>query len=107
MGRKLKEIDNGITKPQDYVNISFTNIADFNSAFTPNRIKLLSAIQKLKPKSIYELSKALDRDRRHIMRDISYLQNLGLIGIKRNKVNGRKVLSIDAPYNEIEIALKL
>ena len=100
-------IKKGIIKPVDYATVSFPSLAEMRSTFTPNRLKLLSVIRHSKPGSVYELSKILDRDRRHIMKDINLLKNLGIIEVKRTKLNGRKVSIINTPFEEIDISLKI
>lgn len=105
--KKVREIDRGIMTPVDYTTISFTSIEEMRSTFTPNRLKLLSVIRHLKPHSVYQLSKILNRDRRHIMNDIKMLKDLGVLEVKKAKANGRKTSVLTAPYNEIEISLKL
>ena len=97
----------GIATPVDYATVSFPSLAEMRSTFTPNRLKLLSAVRHLKPGSVYELSKILNRDRRHIMNDIKMLKDLGVLEVRKAKANGRKTSVLSMPYDEIEIALKL
>ena len=45
---------------------------------TPERIRILQVIKNERPGSIYELAKLLDRDRAAVVRDLEYLQQIGL-----------------------------
>lgn len=102
-----EDLKKGIVKPVDYAAISFTSLSEMRSTFSPNRLKLLSAIKKFNPHSIYELSKILKRDRRHIMKDIKALRSLGVLKVKKSKLNGRKTSVLTVPYDEVDIAFKI
>ena len=59
---------------------------------TSERMRILHVIKKYNPESILELSNLLERDRRNVIRDLNYLEGLGLIEISKKKV--KKLIKI-------------
>ncbi len=67
------------------------------------RLKILSAISHLKPKSIAHLAKMLEKDFKNVHSDVTFLANLGFIFLKE-KGNTRALIPI-AKFYEIELPL--
>ena len=84
--------------------ISFDNRKDFER-FARN-IFILSSILTLKPKSIYELAHMSGTDVSNLNKIIIFFEDLGVIKVKRRKVNGRQVNTPLVPYDAIKIDLK-
>lgn len=81
------------------------NLDDLRRILTPERIRILQVIKNRKPKSIYELSKLLERDRAAVMRDLEHLSKLGFVEFKEEKRKKRKSKKPIVPYDEIEVSI--
>ena len=55
---------------------------DLTKILTKERIRMLRIIHSEKPKSISELAKLLNRDRRNVLADLNYLEGFGLVEIE-------------------------
>jgi predicted transcriptional regulator len=91
------------TKISPHYEISFTDIKQFKK-FVGN-IDILTSIQSFKPKSIYELATILQKDVGNINRLISFFEDIGVITVVQNKVNGRNVKTPVVDYQRIEFDL--
>ena len=80
------------------------NLDDLRRILTPERIRILQVIKNRKPRSIYDLSKLLGRDRSAVMRDLEYLSKLGFVEFREEKKK-RKSKKPIVPYDEIEISI--
>jgi predicted transcriptional regulator len=98
----LKKARSGHISEQHY-EVSFDNQKDFTT-FIKN-IEILMAIQKLKPKSVYELAKLLGKDQSNINKVIIFFESHGVIKIKEEKINNRTVKRPIVEYKKIEFDL--
>jgi predicted transcriptional regulator len=71
--------------------ISFDSIQTYRSFMTSNKSNILNAVSKLRPDSIYELAKFLDRKPQHVLADCRSLESHGFINLKKKEL-GRKQL---------------
>ena len=55
---------------------------DLTKILTKERIRMLRIIHSEKPKSISDLAKLLNRDRRNVLADLNYLEGFGLVEIE-------------------------
>lgn len=83
--------------------ISFDSKRDFTKFV--NNIDILSIISKFKPKSVYELSKLCDKDVSNINKIINFFNELGIIKIKRTRIEGREVNTPIVEYDNIRFNL--
>ncbi len=83
--------------------VSFTEAKDFKR-FIGN-IDVLTSIQRLKPKSIYQLSQLLKKDVGNLNKLINFFESLGAIELRESIVNGRKLKKPIVPYHKIEFQL--
>jgi len=86
--------------------VYFTSVEAFRKAITPKRLALLKAIKTEKPSSVRQLSKIAGRDVKNVSTDIKFLDQVGLVDIKRNdKV--KKEITPSVSYDKIlfEIAV--
>ena len=90
-------------KNTPHYEISFTDIKQFKK-FISN-IDILTSIQNLKPKSIYELASILKKDVGNINRLVTFFEDIGVITIIESKVNGRNVKTPIVDYEKIEFDL--
>ncbi len=86
--------------------VYFTSVEAFRKAITPKRLALLKAIKTEKPSSIRQLSKIAERDVKNVSTDIKFLDQVGLVDIKRN-VKAEKEITPSVNYDKIlfEIAV--
>lgn len=86
--------------------ICFDSVEEMQKFLSPERIRLLRAIHEKKPKSILELAKTLDRDRKNVTEDVKMLESVGLIERKATKKNKEKVeLVVDYDRIQMDIAV--
>jgi predicted transcriptional regulator len=84
----------------------FASAGAVRKVLSDSRIKLLQAIKRHKPQSIYELAKCTNRDFKNVSQDIAFLRELGLVelarpgGVRRKR---RPTLVSDHIYFEIAI----
>jgi predicted transcriptional regulator len=83
--------------------VSFDNQRDFEK-FVRN-ISILISIQQLKPTSINELAKLLEKDHSTLNKLIIFFEKEGVVKIKEGKVNGRAVKTPRVDYDRIEFKL--
>jgi predicted transcriptional regulator len=86
--------------------VYFTTVEDFRKAITPKRLALLKAIKTEKPSSVRQLSKIAGRDVKNVSTDIKFLDQVGLVDIKRND-KAKKEITPSVSYDKIlfEIAV--
>ncbi len=59
--------------------ISFDSLETFKRLMTINKFQILMAISRVKPESINQLAKFLDREYPHVLKDCKTLKELGFI----------------------------
>jgi predicted transcriptional regulator len=93
-------------KVRKHEGISFDNLETMRKILTDERIKILKAIKKDNPASIYELANILHRDTKNTFDDVKFLSEMGLIELKKTK-NGREKTTPMVKYDKIllEIAV--
>jgi predicted transcriptional regulator len=89
---------------EPHYEISFDNKKDFLK-FIKN-IDILMAILNLKPHSVYELAKLLNRDQSNVNKVILFFESHGVIKIKSIKSNNRTLKRPVVDYQKIEFDLK-
>lgn len=92
-------------KPRE--TLSSPSEAAMMSVLTPSRLFLLKVIRRRKPKSIYELAKLVERDRKAVTDDVQILKRLGLINLRRTKVGKRAYTEPTAPYSSLHFDVEL
>ena len=65
--------------------IVLSKYEDLTKILTKERIRMLRIIHSEKPKSISELAKLLNRDRRNVLADLNYLEGFGLVEIEETE----------------------
>ena len=84
----------------------FENLSAMRKALTPKRLELLHTIKEKAPKSIYELAKIVNRDLKNVIQDLSFLERLGLVELKKTKDKRSKgTPSVDYDKILLEIAV--
>ena len=72
--------------------VYFTSVEAFRKAITPQRLELLKVIKTEKPSSVSQLSNITHRDVKNISDDIKFLEQVGLVEIKRNKRVDKEII---------------
>ena len=86
--------------------VYFTSIEAARNLLTPNRLRLLRAIRRNRPGSIYELAKLVGRDLKNVQDDLRVLDEYGLVQLKRGRSAGRRETKVPRALFE-EIALRI
>lgn len=86
--------------------VYFTSIEAARRLLTPNRVKLLHAVRKSRPGSIYELAQRLGRDLKNVQQDLRLLETYGLVGMSVRTARGKRTSKVPRALFD-EIALKI
>ena len=86
--------------------VYFTSVAAFRKAITPKRLELLNVIKKEKPSSVRQLSKFAERDVKNVSTDVKFLEQAGLVDIKRDDKPEKEIIpSVSYDIILFEIAI--
>lgn len=94
----------GKRRKTPHYEISFDKKKDFDR-FLKN-ISLLVSIRTLKPASIYELAKMINKDQSSLNKLILFFEEIGVVKIKKRVVKGRTVKTPQVEYGKIEFDLE-
>jgi len=78
---------------------------DIGKILTRERIRLLHIIREKKPESISELARILDRKESNVHNDLTFLEGIGLLEIKKGINHVKKVPVVD--YDALHITVPL
>jgi len=78
---------------------------DIGKILTRERIRLLHIIRENKPESISELARILDRKEPNVHNDLTFLEGIGLLEIKKGRNHVKKVPVVD--YDALHITVPL
>ncbi|MBW6516901.1 MAG: ArsR family transcriptional regulator [ANME-2 cluster archaeon] len=78
---------------------------DIGKILTRERIRLLYIIREKKPESISELARILERKESNVHNDLTFLEGIGLLEIKKGKDHVKKVPVVD--YDALHITVPL
>lgn len=94
----------GVVQPKNA--IYFESVNGFRNFMTVQKVEILTVIHILKPKTIYELAKLVDRDFAAVLRDCVALEATGFITLDETKdAKGSKKPALVFPYKKIVIHL--
>ena len=71
-----------------------------------SNLVILSQIAALKPRSVYELAKATGRDISNLNKAVIFLEEVGVIRVKKSVANGRPIKTPIVDYDRIEFRLR-
>lgn len=91
-------------KVKKHEGISFDSIDALRKVLTEERLKVLRAIKKEHPESIYELAKKLKRDIKNTFNDVQFLAEAGLLELKKTK-DGREKTTPLVNYDKIMLEI--
>ena len=84
--------------------IYFENLEGMRKVLTEKRLEVLHTIKKEHPASVYALAKSLGRDITNVTDDLSYLEYIGLVELKKSK-EGRDKTTPTVNYDKIQIEI--
>ena len=88
--------------------VYFTSIEAARNLLTPSRLALLRAIRAKRPRSIYELAKAVGRDFKNVQEDLRLLERYGLVRMTRARGrSARRAIVPDALFGEIALKIAI
>ena len=101
----FKKISKGEKIREDKIVVE--SLDELRKVLTKERIRLLHAIKTKKPKSVYDLSLMLERDRKATITDIEILKRLGLVKIAKRRTMKRIRTVPTVPYTKIDVAISV
>ena len=93
-------------KVKKHIGVYFESVDTFRKILTDKRLEVLHTIRMKHPASIYELSKMLKRDEKNVTQDLSFLENVGLVKLKKTK-EGRERTLLNVPYEKIQLEISI
>lgn len=88
--------------------VYFTSIEAARNLLTPSRLALLRAIRAKRPRSIYDLAKAVARDFKNVQEDLRILERYGLVRMTRARGRGtRRARVPEALFGEIALKIAI
>lgn len=103
--KELREVVAGkaaYIQPQDV--LVFDSVASYQRLMSEQKYMILAAIRNLKPTSIYQLAKLVERDFANVKKDCETLEASGFIVLEDSGDNrGTKIPKLIFDYNVIEI----
>jgi predicted transcriptional regulator len=109
LAEEVKSVWNRVEKGekvQKKEGIYFENIETMRKVLTEERLRILKAIKKDRPSSIYALAKLLRRDTKNTFDDVHYLAQAGLISLKK-KTEGRETTTPVVDYDKIVLEISV
>ena len=85
----------------DYISVG--SIEELNRILTPQRKKLLDVIKKEQPSSLKKLAELVGRDYKNVYKDITLLEKMGFLKLKRK---GKRLIPV-VDYDIIDVQLKV
>jgi len=108
--RAIREIKialkTGVPNIQPKNLIQFDSVTSFRGFMTLQKIEILLMISNVKPKSIYELAKLLDRSLGAVQKDCDALARIGFIKLQKQKT-GRGSITPKLAFDYDKIVVKL
>lgn len=85
---------------------NFKNLKEMRSFLTLQKLEILSALSDIKPNSVYELAKILEREIAAVQRDCITLEEKGLIILKKSESNrGSLIPKLKKDFTKIKVHL--
>jgi predicted transcriptional regulator len=95
----MKKLSKGVGVKAKSV-ISFKSLGVMRKFITDERLRILTTIKKYHPSSVYELAKILKRDTKNVSSDVDFLEEIGLLEVKKTK-KGRQKSTPSVNYDKI------
>ena len=86
--------------------LSFDSVEVMRKILTPRRLELLRMIRYSKPKSIYGISKLVQRDAKSVNTDIKVLESLGMLESEKSK-SKREIITPRVNFDKIRVEITI
>jgi len=86
---------------------NLSGLAELRSLLSNERAKILYAVKLYKPKSLYELSRLLDRDFKSVRKDIRLLEKFGFLRLRPGAKGKRKLLKPVLAVDAVDILVEI
>jgi predicted transcriptional regulator len=70
--------------------INFRDVERIKGIFSKERLRILFALKTKNPKSIYQLAKILNRQAKAVKKDLKFLEQLGIVALRRERDKVKK-----------------
>lgn len=100
----MRSLEKGEKVRKKKPGVYFKDLETMRKAITEEKLKILRLIKEKHPGSVYELAKLLKRDAKNVANDVNYLQDLGLIELKKNKEGRSKNIPL-VNYDKILVEI--
>ena len=70
--------------------LSFPDISWLPKILSTERIRIIQTIRELKPESVYQLAKYLNRATPNVQKDVTELAEMGIVELKKYRKKGQK-----------------
>ena len=80
----------------------FIDLRAFRRALTDRRVAILRMIKERNSESVYELAKIIQRNVKNVSADLSILEELGLVELRKTKTRRGRVKP-SVPYDSIHL----
>ena len=91
-------------KPAPETGVFFENLSAMRKALTGKRLEIVRTIKKEKPRSVYALAKSLGRDLRSVIKDLEFLEDVGLVDLKKSS-EGKERTEPRVDYDIIDLKI--
>ena len=105
LNKLFEKVKEGTINESEPHKIVSRTTEDIGKILTRERIRLLYVIREKKPESISELARILDRKESNVHNDLTFLEGIGLLEIKKGRNNVKKVPVVD--YDALHITVPL
>ena len=105
LNKLFEKVKEGRISASEPHKIVASTTEDIGNILTRERIRLLHIIREMKPESISELAGILDRKESNVHNDITFLEGIGLLEIKKGRDQVKKVPVVD--YDALHITVPL
>ena len=86
--------------------VYFVSLAALRQVLSPKRVELLRTIRERRPRSLYELSRILERDVKNVQADVALLVRIGLVKLSREKT-GRERTAPTVGYDALRLQIPI
>ena len=93
-------------KVKKQAEVYFENLDAMRKVLTEKRLEVLHVVKEKRPSSTYRLAKMLGRDINNVIDDLNYLNELGLVELKKSTEGREKTVpTVDYDKIRLEIAV--
>ena len=93
-------------KVKKHAAVYFQSLEAMRKVLTEERLRIVKAIKKEHPSSIYALAKILGRDVKNTFDDVQFLAQAGLVELTKTK-NGRERTTPTVKYDKILLEIQV